>query len=98
METRLRLLLVLAGLPRPRMQVALQDQHGMFVGRPDLYYPEESLAIEYDGATHRESLASDNRRQNRLIDAGYRVLRFSASDVLGDPASVVSIVRRAVRG
>jgi len=96
METRLRLLLVLAGLPPPRGQVSLRDDSGVFLARPDLYYPEARLAIEYDGATHRESLAADNRRQNRLIDAGYRLLRFTAGDVLDAPAAVVSMVRRAL--
>src|SRR5438132_65562 len=33
------------------------------------------LALEYDGGYHRENLTSDNRRQNRLVDAGYRLLR-----------------------
>ena len=92
METRLRLLLVLAGLPHPQVQVPL---HEVFA-RADLYYPHARLVIEYDGATHRDSLAADNRRQNRLIEAGYRVLRFSASDVLGEPAAVVELVRRAL--
>ena len=96
METRLRLLLVLAGLPHPRCQVSLRDDCGLFVARPDLYYPDAHLAIEYDGATHHESLAADNRRQNRLIDSGYRLLRFTAGDVLDAPAAVVSIVRRAL--
>jgi very-short-patch-repair endonuclease len=96
METRLRLLLVLAGLPRPRSQVSLRDASGLFLARPDLYYPDARLAIEYDGSTHRESLAADNRRQNRLIDAGYRLLRFTAGDVLGTPEAVVSMVRRAL--
>src|SRR6266581_1046570 len=97
METRLRLLLVLAGLPHPRGQVSLRDDFGVFLGRPDLYYPDARLAIEYDGATHRESLAADNRRQNRLIDGGYRLLRFTAGDVLDAPAAVVSLVRRALQ-
>ena len=96
METRLRLLLVLAGLPHPRAQVSLRDDCGLFLARTDLYYPDARLAIEYDGATHRESLAADNRRQNRLIDAGYRLLRFTAGDVLDAPAAVVSMVRRAL--
>ncbi len=96
METRLRLLLVLAGLPRPRSQVTLRDDHGLFLARPDLYYPGARLAIEYDGASHRQSLVADNRRQNRLIDAGYHLLRFTAGDVLDDPASVVSLVHRAL--
>jgi very-short-patch-repair endonuclease len=97
METRLRLLLVLAGLPHPRGQVSLRDDCGLFLARPDLYYPDARLVIEYDGATHRESLAADNRRQNRLMDAGYRILRFSAGDVLDAPATVVSMVRRALQ-
>ncbi len=46
--------------------------------------------------THRESLAADNRRQNRLIEAGYRILRFTANDVLNSPDSVVALVRRSV--
>ena len=96
METRLRLVLVLGGLPKPRVQISLHDDRGIFLGRADLYYPEQRLAIEYDGATHRDSLAADNRRQNRMLQAGYRLLRFTASDVLGDPASVVAIVRKAV--
>lgn len=96
METRLRLILVLAGLPRPRAQVSLRDDCGLFVARPDLYYPDARLAIEYDGATHRESLSADNRRQNRLIDAGFRLLRFTAGDVFDAPAEVVSMVRRAL--
>ena len=96
METRLRWLLIQAGLPFPEVQANLRDAAARFVGRVDLYYADARLAIEYDGGTHRESMAADNRRQNRLIEAGYRVLRFTASDVLGDPASVVAIVRRAV--
>jgi len=96
METRLRLVLVQAGLPRPLVQVSLRNRDGLFVGRPDLYYPPQRLAIEYDGATHRESLAADNRRQNRLIEAGYRILRFTANDVLNSPDSVVALVRRSV--
>src|SRR5260370_1113351 len=48
METRLRLLLVLAGLPRPRAQTVLTNTDGLFVGRVDLYYPAQKLAIEYD--------------------------------------------------
>jgi very-short-patch-repair endonuclease len=94
METRLRLLLISGGLPRPRLQVSLYDQSGMFVARPDLYYPDARLAIEYDGAIHRHTFAAENRRQNRLLEAGYRLLRFTAADVLQSPAGVVSQVRR----
>jgi very-short-patch-repair endonuclease len=96
METRLRLLLILAGLPKPRVQTRLRDRSGTFLARADLYYPNHRLAIEYDGVTHKDSIAGDNRRQNRLFDTGHRMLRFTAGDVLGNPSAVVSLVRRAI--
>ena len=96
METRLRLLLLQAGLPRPRAQVALYDDNGEFLGRPDLYYPDQRVGLEYDGASHRDSLAVDNRRQNRILEAGYLLLRFTATDVLNTPLAVVATVRRTL--
>jgi very-short-patch-repair endonuclease len=96
METRLRMLLVLRGLPKPDIQRSLYDETGGFVARPDLCYPNVGLAIEYDGGTHRLSLTADNRRQNRLFEAGYRILRFTAGDVLHRPATVVGQVERAL--
>lgn len=93
METRLRMLLVLAGLPRPLAQVPIHDASGRFAGRPDLYYADRRLGLEYDGGTHRETLAGDNRRQSRLLQAGIHLLRFTAADVLSRPAAVVAQVR-----
>ena len=93
METRLRLLLVLNGLPRPEMQVSMHDETGDFLGRLDLFYRDRLLGIEYDGETHRVSLVEDNRRQNRLLRAGIRLLRFTAADVLRRPVGVVAQVR-----
>jgi very-short-patch-repair endonuclease len=93
METRLRMLLVLNGLPRPELQFTIRDEAGAPVARPDLFYREQRLAIEYDGETHRASLVEDNRRQNRLLMSGVRLLRFTASDVLRRPEGVLSQVR-----
>ena len=93
METRLRMLLVLAHLPRPLAQQPLHDGWGRFLGRPDLYYPDTKLGLEYDGGTHRENLVDDNRRQNRLLAEGVRLLRFTASDIYSRPESVVEEVR-----
>ncbi|HSS61624.1 MAG TPA: DUF559 domain-containing protein [Candidatus Limnocylindrales bacterium] len=96
METRLRMLLVLAGLPRPKVQVSLHDDDGRFLGRPDLLYRSQRLAIEYDGGNHRERLVDDNRRQNGIVGAGFRLLRFTAADVYRNPDSVVMQVRRTL--
>jgi very-short-patch-repair endonuclease len=94
METRLRMLLVAAGLPRPEAQVEIRDELMRFVGRLDLYYRAQRLGLEYDGATHRENLVEDNRRQNRLLNAGVRLLRFTAGDIYHSRGAVVSQVRR----
>lgn len=56
METRLRMVLIGAGLPRPQAQVGLYDDQKRFLARTDLYYADQRLALEYDGGTHRESL------------------------------------------
>ena len=93
METRLRMLLVLAGLERPAVQHRIYDEGGNFVARVDLYYPGARLAIEYDGATHKTSIVEDNRRQNRLAQVGIRLLRFTASDVYDRPQAVIAEVR-----
>jgi very-short-patch-repair endonuclease len=93
MESRLRMVLLLAGLPKPRLQATIHDRWGRFVGRPDLYYERERLGIEYDGGIHRDALAEDNRRQNKLLNAGVRLLRFTATDVFSHPEAIVTQVR-----
>lgn len=92
MESRLRMALVLRGLPRPEAQVTLMDAMGGFAGRLDLYYRDRRLGLEYDGSTHRDSLQDDDRRQNRLLGTGIRLLRFTADDVLRNPDQVAKVV------
>ena len=93
METRLRWTLFQAGLPRPQVQTELRDSDGRFLGRADLYYPQARLVIEYDGANHRDRLVEDDRRQNALVTAGFRLLRFTAAD---QPYAITAQVRRAL--
>jgi very-short-patch-repair endonuclease len=94
METRMRLELIRARLPRPLVQAELRDATGNFVGRADLYYPDRRLVIEYDGQNHKDRLLADLRRQNALVNAGYHLLRFTGAD-MRPPGSVVMQVRRA---
>jgi very-short-patch-repair endonuclease len=96
METRLRLQIVRARLPHPVAQAELHDGKGRFLARADLYYPDVRLAVEYDGAQHKDQVASDLRRQNTLISAGYHVLRFTAAD-LSKPGLVAAQVRESRR-
>src|SRR5215468_10825192 len=81
MESRLRMVLVLAGLPAPAVNQPLYDACGVFLARP--YLRIDRVLVEFDGSVHRDAqvFASDARRQNRLLEAGYTVLRYTASDV-----------------
>jgi len=93
METRLRWLLLQAGLPRPKVQTNLHDADGRFVGRADLYYPYARLVIEYDGLNHRDRVVEDNRRQNLILNAGFRLLRFTRADIDTRPETVAGLTR-----
>lgn len=93
METRLRWLLIAAGLPAPEVQADLFDSGGKFVGRADLFYRDAGLAIEFDGGNHRDRLVADDQRQNLIINAGFRILRFTATDVYKRPEVVAAQVR-----
>lgn len=92
-ESRLRLLLVGAGLPAPVAQHEVYDADGL-VGRVDFAYPEIKLAIEYDGMWHGErgAFLSDRRRLNRLAAVGWLVVHVTAED-LHDPARLLARVR-----
>lgn len=96
METRLRWLLISNRLPRPEVQVDLHDASGRFVSRADLLYPEAKLVIEYDGGNHRDRLVSDDQRQNLIISAGFRILRFTGPDVCNRAEVVAAQVRGAL--
>jgi very-short-patch-repair endonuclease len=94
METRLRLILRLAGLPSPAVQYPVRAAGA----RLDLAYPQIKLAIEYDGDHHRErgQFQRDVARLNRLRLLGWTVLRFTADDVLRHPDRVVEQVKAAL--
>jgi hypothetical protein len=93
-ETRLRLVLVRAGLPTPVAQFRVFDDEG-FVARVDLAYPDLRIAIEYDGLWHAERRAflDDRRRLNRLVAAGWTVVHVTVED-LRRPERLVARIRR----
>ncbi len=51
-ETALRLLMVLAGLPEPQVDIRIYDADGNLRYRIDLGFEQVRLAIEYDGRWH----------------------------------------------
>ncbi|WP_326551966.1 DUF559 domain-containing protein [Micromonospora sp. NBC_01813] len=112
MESRLRLLLHDAGLPKPTPQYvvrvtppgvsgesgALGVPRGVVIGRVDLAYPQWRIAIEYEGDHHREraTFRKDVHRFNALRQAGWLALRFTADDVLRRSAELTQTVRQAI--
>lgn len=80
-ETRTRLALVDAGLPRPQTQINVYDEYGGFVGRIDMGYPELRVGIEYDGPQHWTDpvvRARDIDRRKALADLGWRIIHVSS--------------------
>jgi very-short-patch-repair endonuclease len=90
-ETRLRLLLVAGGLPRPETQIRFPKLHV----RVDMGWREWKVAVEYDGVQHwadARQRSWDIKRIALLEAAGWVVVRVSA-DMLSRPELVVSRVR-----
>lgn len=77
MESRLRLLIVLAGLPEPKVDHKFYDEHGRVRRRLDLRYLVIRLIVEYDGRQHAGSLehwGEDLERREEFDDDGWRIL------------------------
>lgn len=96
METRLRLVLVLGGLPKPEPQIVVRTPSGVFVARVDMGYEALKVAVEYDGAWHWQQRRKDDRRRDALRKLGWTVLVFSAEDVYQHKLDVVRAVRDAL--
>jgi hypothetical protein len=83
-ETRVRLIIVDNGLPCPETNVDVFDDHGGWIGRPDLAYLLLKLAIQYEGDVHRlekRRWRADVARDEVLLDHGWDVLRVTARDL-----------------
>ncbi len=96
METRTRMVLVLAGLPRPEVQLDVFDDSGIHRGRLDMGYRKSRTGIEYDGERHRDSWEADIRRQNGLREVGWTLLRYTAYDYYRRPGLIVQQVAAAL--
>jgi hypothetical protein len=90
LETRGRLALLFAGLPKPELQVEIHDRAGL-IGRVDAWYEEAAVAIELDGrvkyfdprggSSSGEVLWKEKRREDRMRDVGVRFVRIADEDI-----------------
>ncbi|MDN5896887.1 MAG: hypothetical protein L0H93_23055 [Nocardioides sp.] len=98
MESRLRMLLVLAGLPEPTVDFRLYDEFGNVRRRIDLSYPHLRLAIEYDGRHHIRfgQWKGDIERREDLGDEDWVILTVIAEGVFKVPEETIERVRRKI--
>jgi hypothetical protein len=97
-ESWLRVVLIEAGLPRPRTQIQVLDEFGSVFAYLDLGWEDVKVAVEYDGDHHRSDRSQYNwdiRRLERLQRRGWVLVRVVAGDRPGD---IVHRVRSARAG
>ncbi len=97
LETRLLWVIGHAGLPAPVRQHPVEISGAIY--RIDMAYPEQRLAIEGDGFefhSGREVFERDRARQNDLVLAGWRVLRFTWRQICRASEWVADQIRRAL--
>ena len=97
-ETRLRLLLVWAGLPRPVVQHAVLDDVRRRAVWLDLAYPEHRVGVEYDGGEHLQPdrVRRYIARHTRLVAAGRRVFRYTSYEIRRERDRIVTDVAAAL--
>jgi very-short-patch-repair endonuclease len=80
-ESWLRLVLIKAGLPRPRTQIRVTD--GQLVAYLDMGWEEPRVALEYDGDHHRtdrQQYVKDIRRAEMIDRIGWHVVKVIRED------------------
>jgi very-short-patch-repair endonuclease len=98
-ELRLHRLLRAAGIGGWRAGVRI-DHQGQVLGVVDLLFERERVVVEVDGwRSHgsRSAFVQDRQRQNRLMAAGYLVLRFTWDDLEHHPVTVLDRIRQTLR-
>ncbi len=100
METRLRLLIVFAGLPEPVVNLRIRDEDGNVVLKLDLSWPDYHLAVEYDGRHHVERIEQwerDHARRDELENDGWRLMVVTAKGIYREPEVTLDRIHRALR-
>lgn len=98
MESRLRMLIVLAGLPEPDVNYVIRHANGEWKMRFDLCYPELKLLIEYDGDQHSvdpRQRARDLERREELQHLGWRFVTIQKHHYYGNPAGILDRICQA---
>jgi hypothetical protein len=95
-ESALRLRLIDAGLPSPRLQIVVSDPLGYAIVRLDLGYDEVRAGLEYDGLEFHTTPAERERDARKRVilqeSLGWRLLVVGRESVFGpDPSLEVTV-------
>ena len=98
-ETHLCLLLVLAGLPEPVVNLEVPGAEPGKHYRLDLAYPALKIAVEYDGRWHdtEEQRAKDEARRTILRSRGWIVIVVTAPGLYENPEPTLDEVEAELR-
>lgn len=94
------MLIVLAGLPEPEVNLTLRDVNGQPMRRYDLCWPSVRVIVEYDGRQHIEREAnweSDLERREAIDDDGWRILVVTSRGIYRHPEQTLLRVWRLLR-
>lgn len=99
-ESVLRVRFIRAGLPHPVVNVDVFDEHGTFVGRPDLAFPDYRELVDYEGDGHRTSRSqwlSDLARVPRFEAIGWHTTRAAGPDLADGSRRLILLVATNLR-
>jgi len=97
LESRSRMFFVHAGVPMPESQVQLRDEAGL-VGRVDFLWREHHTIGEADGRgkyLDLDVLYREKRREDRLREMGFQVVRWDFSDLRHAPRATAARIYAA---
>lgn len=98
-ETRVRLLLMSSGLPRPETQLPIRDGNRV-VAWADMGWRQWRTVVEYDGTHHwtdERQRTKDIDRYEMLAALGWAVVRVNSEQLRSRPSEIVERVRRRLR-
>ena len=98
-ETLWRLRFVRSGLPEPRLNLTVVDDHGAWLGIGDFVWPDHRLVAEYDGDYHFtvDQRRHDQQRRRAMRHGGWTVIEINGADNR-DPGPALAAIAAALRG
>lgn len=96
-ESELRVWLIVGGL-KPEVQVDVVGPQGRFLGRLDLAFSAQKLAVEYDGDWHRDGdqPMRDAVRREAMQAIGWHFVIVTKDQLYTSPKAVVQSIRAAL--